>query len=1015
MAPHNRSCRRISESTHKKACRRERKVAQLKLQVAELQQQIRRINRSSSNTDDNNSTSESSEPSESSSICEDEEWLPVADTDTDEECISEIVSSDESMDELDVVNFDPINNNDSYDGEEVLIGHYIECRAKGTFDMYSIDLSILHENLRTIRTAHLIAKSWKYCTDFIMKGDNFLDDTNLTKIISREDNNNMIEEADWLNIVAAPPQIGKTKITVAISYFSMLALGLVGMNLVRNAGGDEHFESMRMTYKNLTKTVLANFVNNQIELSREEQNLFEIKVYGRDNLRRLQQSAESCVQLTNLRQYFVLLDRQNTTTLRMAMDCIFGVKSINNETGGKHRFVYTADEDDESCSSPSRNSTKFETVSYQQSQQILESDAADVDVGLEQVLTFFRKTLRSQAAVQVCISATTFPITNLDSTKYKHHINNITMTKPANYVGFYHSDEEQVEDRLKIKIVKLPGQQLATKFYKTAPKIENTQNPQLGYSKAYVCDKSGIDQTMKHANETYNELDRNLKYDHISVLISTSCTTEKLNMLYLVRDVVFTYGAAMPIIAFAFNADDVVFTVNTKNCYFARWQHIIADLVQTQIWEDGNDRTKIRIVPEQSDDPSLASYTLTLQSYIGETKLKKNLRRTYTVLQHLFKSLMIRPFIVCVAGKLANRCLTFKTHAHEMPLTHMYYSNPKSTHGNAIQTSGRLAGRDNFLRPRYIMVYQETYDNLSRAFEIDQALMRHFKTKNILTTQNILQDIDQQNVVLHKAIVDGWFIHTPKYTRAHQSCAQISLKPNVVPLPVDKPQYAKSNKEILYKAMNNEEFASGKTAEEIVDYLDNHNLLCVLECNQLIAPSSKKFVVPHGEVKKHKVSATLRSNPTTFKILGNADTDNDPLWALKKPTHTESAAHKSKKPVAKPINTNNKHNEATQLNAIYHLIFVNRKGLTTNQMVEILKEKNLFQFYTKGQNVPETHSNKHFKTWVTDVGQIKNQMQSLLSRHSAPDCHRLGKPHHFKRRSVQGSSTIWKLASQNQL
>ena len=151
---------------------------------------------------------------------------------------------------------------------------------------------------------------------------------------------------------------------------------------------------------------------------------------------------------------------------------------------------------------------------------------------------------------------------------------------------------------------------------------------------------------------------------------------------------------------------------------------------------------------------------------ICELTLKSNkkilLKHYYDLMQDICSRFKKKPCIICCAGRLSIRCLTFKGSNMDYPLTDQYYSPTISSEGiisesfclDAKQAFSRIAGVDNQTFTRYLWVPDIIYQHVLNSINLyDNLKDLHSKNPNESWKEVLKNYLNENHKTLYKCIV----------------------------------------------------------------------------------------------------------------------------------------------------------------------------------------------------------------------------------------------------------------------
>lgn len=734
-----------------------------------------------------------------------------------------------------------------------------ECE-RNCMDNYPIDLSAYEKRLRTDRIHYLVAKAWKYTRE---RENSFCTDISIISSIVKRSNDAPLTE----NILQALTQSGKSKMTIIICYFASLAFGLFGAILVRNKGGSDHMKTLennidsnnndadaddKKNINDLYTYIMNKFAEDNEILEDHETKFFKPSIYFRDDLEKNQKNGRinpfgtwNCP--------YILIDRQNVTTLDKLRACCFpklgNVPDDIHYVGNKLRIIALFDEDDEAITTVNRNQNQTEKKSF----------CKDSLNG---------ETIRTAPAILISISATIFSIAisqdkpNLNFPLIVHR-----MKIPDNYVGFYTSKMiEEVKERQKRK--KENGEKyVAFDEERQIIKIIPTGYT-LNIKNVYERDP-GIKMALNDAVEKYNG-----GYEHINLLISTSKTKHRVNMQELVDDIICKHKN-VPLIGFTHNMSNPVLTIhndNDKILEFMREYEKNPNNIYSLV--ELNENCQDEIIMDYQND-KIKRYKLCY-----ENNKKPTLRLTYSFIKLIYDNIGKKPFIVCVAGALCDRCVTYKTEDHLLPLTHMFYSSNSTISQTQLQQIfGRITGIDTFKRKRYMFTTDSCKEVFDKALKFAEEFVDELinsPDKKWTETLSTVDEAKNPNMAkIHEEQIAPMNFH-----RSAQAVLQDKIK---VEYKIDK-IYKKIYKDmrnikIVHKIFKNHLFLS---AEELTSICKQQNIFKFYDHSTTKPkPNPNKILLPKNEKLSlcDFISNFLEANTFYFKRRMNQQINEDDIMS----------------------------------------------------------------------------------------------------------------------------------------
>jgi hypothetical protein len=236
--------------------------------------------------------------------------------------------------------------------------------------------------------------------------------------------------------------------------------------------------------------------------------------------------------------------------------------------------------------------------------------------------------------------------------------------------------------------------------------------------------------------------------DRLSVLISLGAIWKNDNQDLLAKTILMVLDNSWPTICFSYNQrnDLQMFTNQFMESEF------VSNIVSK----------KFRIYVDESNIK--IDYLENIQSIKIILSRTTYLKDCYDIAQKMCSNFKSKPIIICCAGRLSNRCLTFKGDTFNYPLTDQYFCPTILKSGkvtstfnlDAKQTFSRIAGVDNYKFERVlwipsmiekevndsIKIYDELKDLHSKHIGEDwrKCLSEHLKTNHKTLYESIIKE-----------------------------------------------------------------------------------------------------------------------------------------------------------------------------------------------------------------------------------------------------------------------------------
>ena len=568
---------------------------------------------------------------------------------------------------------------------QIELGYYL--RKSGfklnSFESKLIDMSFWNTDLRNEITAKIIARAWYIIRKYV------LNDIEFTK--SEFNTENKIYE----NVYAGDEQSMKTPVQLAIQYFITLAFSTIGVMVVRNNGGRDQIDKCKNylfsakvngnpyegKLNEIIKEVLENeYKNEWSKLDNYQKKIFDIKMLDTYDLdeNELNRTDKSYGHLTNL---FMLIGLYNRTFIDKIADVLVpsNSKDVNKFKNGSSLFRYglIIDEEDELMVSFDREKGATERAMFTNKREKLD------DLPIRFASSFIFST-----------TATFFNIVYYDDTIIKSIFEEFEISKelvsnvmvkslPENYYGF----SENCENKIEIRIIQ----------------FSERNEDAYGTNEFDSLDKEVKDGFLDHRNvkclHLFFKKHLPLRYDdptlkQLSILVSLGAIRINDNQDLLSETIIREINRKFPALCFSYNQKEEMKLFTNQPLDQNKVVEILFKLRISYL--------DIKPWPLNTQSKNINSIQIIFSK-------KMFLKHYYDIAQEIcsrFKNKEgkpVKPVIICCAGILSNRCLTFKDSKLEFPLTDQYYSPTLLKSGlisasfnlDAKQTFSRIAGVDN--------------------------------------------------------------------------------------------------------------------------------------------------------------------------------------------------------------------------------------------------------------------------------------------------------------------------------
>jgi hypothetical protein len=260
---------------------------------------------------------------------------------------------------------------------------------------------------------------------------------------------------------------------------------------------------------------------------------------------------------------------------------------------------------------------------------------------------------------------------------------------------------------------------------------------------------------------------RDANFKHVNILLNSFHWTFKNEHMYnLQKQITKKYGYRyrnVPLVAFSFNSDKtllITFNIGTA------FPHDRILSINQHIMDNFNSVINNALFSISED-----VYQMKLDFKTGG---KKTTFTCYDIILEIYKFFNIeKPFIVCVAGALSNRQMTFRDSNHKIYVTHQLchvkvnLDNPKkgSDYATSIQKSSRICGKDSDSHvPRTLYMTRNCLVHTNKAFENNKSMIEFFVAHPGKTVRDIMSLAREQEIPVFRSIVTGNPWHKKKYS-----------------------------------------------------------------------------------------------------------------------------------------------------------------------------------------------------------------------------------------------------------
>lgn len=332
------------------------------------------------------------------------------------------------------------------------------------------------------------------------------------------------------------------------------------------------------------------------------------------------------------------------------------------------------------------------------------------------------------AVLSTCLTATPTATISFKPASIESDMetNLIKMPIPEDYVGYYRS----LSANRRIRIVQVQD----------SIKLTHEQKTQLNGFDMLLASNPGYLTTLKQLEEDYDQ------DGYISCLVACSALHHNDNKDFAAKGSADYFGTRFPVVTMSHDQSE------TKKIYYAPWFH-------DQLTNTGFVFTGEMI---------LAGHTVTITNRAIEVDItkttnssKKQEKRTVKVMYDIIVAFYeyisallgfeVKPFIICASFGLANRGTTFKTSKHTFPLTHMYVSAKTKGCANcadAKQVAGRLCGRDDIDRVRYLFATADFVKLLNEGYTVEDEIVDIYKEVT-MSFEAVLQSVSSTGALAH--------------------------------------------------------------------------------------------------------------------------------------------------------------------------------------------------------------------------------------------------------------------------
>jgi hypothetical protein len=335
----------------------------------------------------------------------------------------------------------------------------------------------------------------------------------------------------------------------------------------------------------------------------------------------------------------------------------------------------------------------------------------------------------------------------------------------------------------------------------------------------------------------------NKEIKQFSVLVLLGAIWKNHNQDLLAKTILMALDTKFPTICFSYNQRNDLQMFTNKFMEF--------DFVNNIVSEKFGDKTNIKI--DSLENIQSIKIILPKTAYLKDY---------YDIAQKMCATFKSKPIIICCAGRLSNRCLTFKGETLKYPLTDQYYcptilKSGKVTRNfnlDAKQTFSRIAGVDNFKFERVLwipkIIEKEVNDSISIYDELKdlhsnykgedwrKCLSEHLKTNHNTLYESIIKEANITKISIMKKLKKPLVYHTkknPKFEGSPENADPLSREEDEVEdfeeqledISEESDGEEIENKNFGFIEMLFKERLIGKkySEEKLFDYLEKHKLM----------------------------------------------------------------------------------------------------------------------------------------------------------------------------------------------
>lgn len=486
------------------------------------------------------------------------------------------------------------------------------------------------------------------------------------------------------NLIIGHTQSGKSK-EMFIAVILAPFMGLDSIAIFRNNGCDEAKDTFFEDYEEFLSLVESYFVDVLCVNPARILKAFETIVIGTD--------AKELANVTGPRVYVAGANVQN---LKKATKYLLG-----------RPFAVAVDEVDEFQCSVEATLGKTEDVFFNGENE---------------------KSIFKDATLSTCLTATPTATISFKPASIESDMetNLIKMPIPENYVGYYRS----LSENRRIRIIQVQD----------SIKLTHEQKTQLDGFKMLLASNPGYLTTLKKMEEDY------VQTGYVSCLAACSTLHRNDNKDFAAKGSADLFGTRFPAVTMSHDMSE------EKKIYYAPWFH-------DQLTNAGFVFTGEMILAGHSVTITDRAIEVAIIKTINSSKKqeKRTVKVMYDIIMAFYEYISallgfeVEPFIICASFGLANRGTTFKTSKHTFPLTHMYVSAKTKGCANcadAKQVAGRLCGRDDIDRVRYLFATSDFIKLLNESYTVEDEIVDIYK-EEALSFEAVLETVSSTGAFAH--------------------------------------------------------------------------------------------------------------------------------------------------------------------------------------------------------------------------------------------------------------------------